>query len=119
MHDALWLGVDLATGIMHHGPDYPLRDAAARFAASFHGMPGEAFADVIDDLFALSPDRFESRPLLESQLADVLDAGQRRQRAADWRDLVARMAGPGGPGGAEPACLPDAAVDLPHDRGVV
>lgn len=71
MHDALWIGLDLATAYLKQGSQVDHRQQAFEFARSFYGItPTSQWLDAIDILYRLSPQHSRWIELLRGHDAD-------------------------------------------------
>jgi hypothetical protein len=93
MHDALWMGLDLAAAMLRDGPDVSIAETAARFAREFYGFTAPpAWVNACRALYRLAPRRGEWLALLKTTGAELPDASTAADRARAWRGIAGAVA---------------------------
>jgi len=89
MHDALWIGLDLACGFLQHGSDMSIEERTRQFAETFYGFtPDDAWVKACREMYRLAPLREEWLAVAKHDVAALPPAATLRGRALAWKDIV-------------------------------
>ncbi len=92
MHDALWIGIDLACSAMRVGPEFSIEEISAEFARTFWGFtPNTNWIDGCRMLYRNIPQRPEWLAVLKMDLEKLPQASEVATKSKQWQQILSAL----------------------------